>query len=153
VGLAAFLLGILQDEFLVKEGWSRWTLIVTTDVFVGCIAGGFFFAFARAERRKRELLRERMRTVAELNHHVRNALQVIKFWGVQHEQCLHDDPQIQLMRDSVERIEWALREVLPQYPEPSTKPINGPANASITGGKIPAPAVQDLTREKALKPQ
>jgi hypothetical protein len=150
--VAAFTLGLLQDEFLAQEGWSRWTLIVITDVFVGLIAGGFFFAFARAEKRNRELLRERMRTVAELNHHVRNALQVIKFWGVQHENCLHDDPQIQLMKDSVDRIEWALKEVLPQYPEPGTKTVSAPANASITGERISVPPVPPLAAEKELKP-
>lgn len=152
VGLFAFTLGFLQDEFLAQGGWSRWTLIVTTDVFVGLIAGVFFFAFARAEKRNRELLRERMRTVAELNHHVRNALQVIKFWGVQHENCLHDDPQIQLMKDSVDRIEWALKEVLPQYPEPEIKPASAPANASLTGSKIAVPPVPALSPEKGLKP-
>ncbi len=65
----------------------------------------------------RELIRQRMQTVAELNHHIRNALQVIKFWGVQHQNCRLTDEQIQLMKDSVDRIEWALREVLPRYPE------------------------------------
>ncbi|HEX2329991.1 MAG TPA: hypothetical protein VHN74_14795 [Candidatus Angelobacter sp.] len=145
VAIVAFVLGVLQDEFLAREGWSRWTLIVVTNLFAGVIAGGFFYGFARAETRKRELLRERMRTVAELNHHVRNALQVIKFWGVQHEQCLHDDPQIQLMKDSVERIEWALREVLPQYPEPTALDSS---HGDVSGtGAVPA-----ITPEKVLKP-
>jgi hypothetical protein len=56
----------------------------------------------------------RMKTIAELNHHIRNALQVIKFWGAQHRPAL-DAMQLQLINDSVDRIEWALREVLPRY--------------------------------------
>jgi hypothetical protein len=43
---------------------------------------------------------------------------VIKFWGSQHQNCSLDEMQIRLMKDSVERIEWALREVLPKYPTP-----------------------------------
>jgi len=56
-----------------------------------------------------------MKTIAELNHHIRNALQVIKFLGVQNRSSL-DAAQLQLINDSVDRIEWALREVLPRYP-------------------------------------
>jgi hypothetical protein len=56
-----------------------------------------------------------MKTIAELNHHIRNALQVIKFLGGQKRSGL-DDVQLQLINDSVDRIEWALREVLPRYP-------------------------------------
>ena len=55
-----------------------------------------------------------MKTIAELNHHIRNALQVIKFWGAQQRPAL-DAMQLQLINDSVDRIEWALREVLPKY--------------------------------------
>ena len=52
-----------------------------------------------------------MKTIAELNHHIRNALQVIRFLGGQQRQGL-DAMQLQLINDSVDRIEWALREVL-----------------------------------------
>ncbi len=109
--------GILQDVFLVNEGFSRWSLIIVSNMFTGSIAGLLFHQYARNQRHQRELIRQRMQTVAELNHHIRNALQVIKFWGVQHQNCRLTDEQIQLMKDSVDRIEWALREVLPRYPE------------------------------------
>jgi len=54
-----------------------------------------------------------MKTIAELNHHIRNALQVIKFLGGQRSGL--DAVQLQLINDSADRIEWALREVLPRY--------------------------------------
>jgi len=79
-----------------------------------------FYQYARNERNRRELVRQRMSTIVEMNHHIRNALQVIKFWSVQHQNCNPDEAQIQLVRDSVDRIEWALREVLPRYPESGT---------------------------------
>jgi hypothetical protein len=89
-------------------------------MFTGSIAGLLFYQYVRNERSRRDLVRQRMQTIVELNHHIRNALQVIKFWGVQHQNCILDDAQAQLMKDSVDRIEWALREVLPRYPEPAT---------------------------------
>ena len=82
IALLAFTLGLLQDVFLVNEGFSRWGLIVLSNMFTGSIAGLLFYQYARNQRNRRELIRQRMQTVAELNHHIRNALQVIKFWGV-----------------------------------------------------------------------
>ncbi len=111
-----FTLGMLQDTFLVHEGFSRWGLIILSNVANGVIAGALFYQFVRNERMRHEMVRERMHTIAELNHHIRNALQVIKFWGAQHQNCQLDDVQLQLMKDSVDRIEWALRELLPSYP-------------------------------------
>lgn len=117
--LLVFAVNLLQDFFLEAEGFSRWSIVVLSDLVTGAVAGAFFYQFVKNEKRRRELIRERMRTIAELNHHIRNALQVIKFWGSQHQNCTLDETQVQLMKDSVERIEWALREVLPTYPMPS----------------------------------
>lgn len=117
--LIVFAINLLQDIFLASEGFSRWGIVVISDLITGGIAGALFYQFARNEKNRRELIRERMRTIAELNHHIRNALQVIKFWGAQHQNCALDEMQVQLMKDSVERIEWALREVLPRYPMPA----------------------------------
>jgi hypothetical protein len=119
IGILGFTLGMLQDVFLVTEGFGRWSLIILSNMITGGIAGLLFYQYARNERNRRELVRQRMQTIVEMNHHIRNALQVIKFWSVQHQACSPDDTQAHLMKDSVDRIEWALREVLPRYPEPA----------------------------------
>jgi hypothetical protein len=133
IALVGFTLGMLQDIFLVREGFSRWSLIILSNMFTGSIAGLLFYQYARNERDHRDLVRQRMLTIVELNHHIRNALQVIKFWGVQHQNCTLDDAQAQLMKDSVDRIEWALREVLPRYPEPtmSVRPAAHEASSAV----------------------
>jgi hypothetical protein len=117
--VVVFAVNLIQDIFLSAEGFSRWGIVVLSDIITGAIAGALFYQFVKNEKNRRELIRERMRTIAELNHHIRNALQVIKFWGSQHQNCSLDEMQIHLMKDSVERIEWALREVLPKYPTPA----------------------------------
>jgi hypothetical protein len=117
--VVVFTVNLLQDIFLSAEGFSRWGIVAFSDLVTGAIAGALFYQFVNNEKNRRELIRERMRTIAELNHHIRNALQVIKFWGSQHQNCTLDEMQIRLMKDSVERIEWALREVLPKYPTPA----------------------------------
>jgi hypothetical protein len=131
IAVVVFAINLLQDIFLSTEGFSRWSIVVLSDIITGGIAGALFYQFTKNEKNRRELMRERMHTIAELNHHIRNALQVIKFWGAQHQNCTLDEMQIRLMKDSVDRIEWALREVLPKYPTPPGT-ILPPAERQVT---------------------
>lgn len=62
---------------------------------------------AAARARRRQVLKE-MTTVAELNHHVRNALQVIR-----DSHLLPEDRQAQAVIESVERIDRTLRHLFP----------------------------------------
>ena len=114
VTVAVAVIGFLLDRILVKEGLPRIDMLIISNAMTGVFAGGLFYQMVREEKASRELVRARMKTIAELNHHIRNALQVIKFWGAQQRPAL-DAMQLQLINDSVDRIEWALREVLPRY--------------------------------------
>lgn len=115
VAIVVSVLGVIFDHILVKEGLPRLGMMIISNGLTGVFAGGLFLQLAREEKANRELIQSRMKTIAELNHHIRNALQVIKFLGGQQRSGL-DAMQLQLINDSVNRIEWALREVLPRYP-------------------------------------
>lgn len=147
-----FTLGMLQDLFLVSEGFSRWGLITLSNVVNGVIAGALFYQFVRNEKIRHEMVRERMHTIAELNHHIRNALQVIKFWGAQHQNCQLDDTQLQLMKDSVDRIEWALRELLPSYPgapeETHDTEAASTVNSHIASAGASLPSARSISHER-----
>lgn len=110
--------GYLLDRFLMREGMHKNEMLVLTNFITGVVAGSFFFYLARHEKAQRELMCERMKTIAELNHHIRNALQVIKYYGAVPRQSPEARP-VQMINESAHRIEWALRELLPQYPENS----------------------------------
>lgn len=114
VVLVVFALGFVFDRFLIKEGIPRVDVLLIANAIPGLVAGALFYQFARNEKREREFVRERMRTIAELNHHIRNALQVIKLCGS--DQANLGAMQLQLIKESANRIEWALKEVLPKYP-------------------------------------
>jgi hypothetical protein len=62
------------------------------------------------------MMRARITTIAEMNHHIRNALQVIKILVAYPPDAVQRSRQVKLINESVERVEWALREVLPKYP-------------------------------------
>ena len=107
------LIGVVLDRLLLKEGIPRLDMLIFSNGLTGLFAGGLFYQMAREAKASRALVEERMKTIAELNHHIRNALQVIKFLGGQRSGL--DAVQLQLINDSADRIEWALREVLPRY--------------------------------------
>jgi hypothetical protein len=107
------LIGVVLDRLLLKEGLPRLDMLIFSNGLTGLFAGGLFYQMAREAKASRALVEERMKTIAELNHHIRNALQVIKFLGGQRSGL--DAVQLQLINDSADRIEWALREVLPRY--------------------------------------
>lgn len=116
VAIIVAALGFILDHVLVQEGLPRSQMLIISNGLTGLFAGGLFYQMVREAKAGRELVRARMKTIAELNHHIRNALQVIKFLGGQQRTGL-DAMQLQLINDSVDRIEWALREVLPRYPQ------------------------------------
>jgi len=113
VAVIVSLIGVVLDRLLLKEGIPRLDMLIFSNGLTGLFAGGLFFQMAREAKASRALVEERMKTIAELNHHIRNALQVIKFLGGQRSGL--DAVQLQLINDSADRIEWALREVLPRY--------------------------------------
>lgn len=115
VAVVVSLIGIVLDWLLVKEGLPRLDMLIFSNSLTGLFAGGLFWQMAREAKASRDLVAERMKTIAELNHHIRNSLQVIKFLGGQKRTGL-DAVQLQLINDSADRIEWALRELLPRYP-------------------------------------
>lgn len=80
---------MLLDEFLLA-------------VFTGALVWVIEFSHQRDENR----LNEKLRTIELMNHHVRNALQTIIDSAYIHGHL--DDVQT-----SVDRIAWALREILP----------------------------------------
>lgn len=79
------------------------------DYFVlSLVAFIFVLVLEDFHERESRRLQEVQHLVADMNHHVRNALQVISYANA----TIPGSPFSEQVRSSVERIEWALREVL-----------------------------------------
>jgi ABC-type bacteriocin/lantibiotic exporter with double-glycine peptidase domain len=120
LALLIFTLGEWLD-WLVLDKVLPFRTMVIADAVVAALAGLLLFkVLADARRRHREMLRH-METIAEMNHHIRNALQVIAYHTVSHPSSGQAVDQV---GEAVERIEWALREVLPErrLAEPGAAP-------------------------------
>lgn len=142
-------LGFVLDVTLRMEGFPRHDLTFLSNLFVGIIAGCLFYQFTRNEKAKQEFMRDRMRTVAELNHHIRNALQVIRYAGGS--KTAQDATQLQLINEAVARIEWALQEVLPMYAQSRWPAGAGQNDHGV--GKFPSAVVEDFVlRHRETRP-
>lgn len=105
LGLAIFLLGVFLENGLDKLGISG-TRAILDDLLIGILAGCLVFAY---ELHQHKTILRQMRVIAEMNHHVRNALQAILYSPYVNQQA----EQIKIIQESTQRIQWALREVLP----------------------------------------
>jgi hypothetical protein len=109
LGFGIFILGVVLRTVLDKLDVGGVPALVD-DLLVGIVAGAMVFAY---ERHQHKLVLARMRVIAEMNHHVRNALQPIIYSPFLKEQA----EQIRIIQEGTRRIEWALREVLPREAE------------------------------------
>jgi hypothetical protein len=109
VGVVSFLASELMHYILVPDlGRHRERLLAEalSALIVSCLAA----RLVQITRERQRLTMARMQVIAEMNHHSRNALSPI-FLGLDGS----DNQQlVRLISEGVERIDWALREILPR---------------------------------------
>ena len=131
--LLALVLVALSSHFvdvrLHRDGVPARDLILLSNLLVGLVAGTLVYVLSIRERQRRSFVECRLHVIAEMNHPIRNALQVITFYSRKGEK------QDVGIVEAVERIQWALREVLPQLPES----LGTPTAISCATVRPPAP--------------
>ncbi len=105
--------GFVLDGLLRHEGMARRDLLVISDLLVGLVAAILAFIIGRHQEQRNRFVSARLRVISEMNHHIRNALQVITFQA----RFGRNENEIRAMQDAVNRITWALSEVLPRLPD------------------------------------
>jgi hypothetical protein len=108
VGLAVFGGAMLLDKVFKSREKPR-QLTMAWNAGAGFCAGWFAMKSLDRERERRKNMAERLKMIGDLNHHVRNALQSIQLSAY----STQDREIITSVGDSVQRIEWALREIVP----------------------------------------
>lgn len=104
------------------------------DIIVGVLAALIVFAY---EQRRYRAIMQKLQVIASMNHHVRNALQAISYVPF-----AQQEKQLKMVQDSVKRIEWALREILPGEQEKAEYP-----------SAMPAASADPEQQEKPVLPQ
>ena len=111
LGILIAALGVCLEILVNKTAYT--VVEAIDDIVIGILAALVVFAY---EQRQYRATMEKIRVIAGMNHHVRNALQAISY-APYTEQA----KQIKMISESVSRIEWALREVLPGESEPASE--------------------------------
>ena len=108
-GLFVFAVGIMLDLIMIELGApSRFTLLFD-DLLTGFVAGVAAWLVLHSELRRREQETHRLLVLDEMNHHVRNALQVMALYSYE----IGGEKGADLTR-AVHRIQWSLTEILPK---------------------------------------
>ncbi len=105
LGFLIFLMGALVEVLLQRNGISGIWGLVDNGV-TALVCGLLVFAY---ERQRYRNVTRKLRMIEAMNHHIRNALQSIVFAPYSPGQA----DQLHIVRNSIDRIQWALREVLP----------------------------------------
>lgn len=109
LGFSLFGLGAIVTAVLEQSRVHGITFYVD-DLILGALCGLLVFLY---EQRRHRAMLDKIRVIAVMNHHVRNALQTINL-----SPYADQAQQMQLLNESSERIQWALREILPGEVEP-----------------------------------
>jgi hypothetical protein len=117
LGFGLFVMGALLQLTLERFN-IRGMAAYADDLMVGVVAGFLVFFY---EQRRHQTTLERIRIIAAMNHHVRNALQAITF-----SPYAEHAKQIELIQNAASRIQWALDEILPGGKQSPELPVQGP---------------------------
>ncbi len=98
------------DWYMLKHHESTLSTVEASDVLSALVAGLLFSKIAQYRRARRLALRQRLEVIGDMNHHIRNALEVISLSA----HTSNDQQNVKQIRESVDRITWALKEILPK---------------------------------------
>jgi hypothetical protein len=101
VALIDYLLGL----WLAARGLHAEATLLD-EILLATFTGALVLVIQLSHQRDQERLNDKLKTIELMNHHVRNALQVIADSAYVH-------GHLDEIKTSVDRIAWALREVLP----------------------------------------
>jgi signal transduction histidine kinase len=88
----------------IGRHWERLLAEAVSAVVVALLTARLM----HAENQRREAALLRMQVISEMNHHIRNALAAVTLTT----DSIQNQPCIRVISESVDRIEWALREIL-----------------------------------------
>lgn len=124
-GVIIAVIGLLLESMVYQRPIA--SLESADDLVIGVLAALVVFAY---EQRHYKATLNKIRVIAAMNHHIRNALQAISYAPY-----ADQEKQIRLIADSVNRIQWALREILPGEVDENHQPAGEVSGVPETKGE------------------
>lgn len=107
-GAIVFGINLALDFFVSNAAHSPVIGYIISDAVAALVTTFFILWVIKFANERRRAVRHRLYVIAEMNHHIRNALDAIQMSV----QLTQDRGAINIIADEARRIEWALREVL-----------------------------------------
>jgi len=111
---------------MVRGGASPGEMRTQDAILTGLFCAIIVTIALSAERFRREQFRERVKVVSDLNHHLRNALEIII-----NGHLLPQGLQTRAIFESVERIDHALSKIVPEQADPAALPSSRPSESVV----------------------
>jgi two-component sensor histidine kinase len=144
-GIAFAALSMGLDLWLLKtERWPAVSASLISHGIFAVIVAVLVYQVLAYGRERRERIVQRLATIDEMNHHIRNALQVISFSA---RAAPGKEWQLEEINQAVNRIQWALREIVPKL-EPEFAPFEGSARQRQEGKPAASTQPPDETSAK-----
>lgn len=119
---------MVLDWFLLRqERWRPLSMAGLSNVILSAITFVLVLTLVRYSQQQRREVMRRLEVIDEMNHHIRNALQIIAFNA---RPTSRNDWEMTEMKQAVERIHWTLREILPKV-EPQFAGFEGSAREKV----------------------
>jgi hypothetical protein len=109
VGVATFLLIAITDMLALRGIFGHAPMLVA-DVLASLLCTALVFQLWHHMKLRQDRLLKRFEVIAEMNHHIRNALQEIQYSAY----ATQNPDLVVHIRHASDRINWALHEILPQ---------------------------------------
>lgn len=107
-GAGVFLGAFLVERHFHHQGASALPMIAGSNALAAAVTALLVVRISYGAIERREALRQRLHAIADINHHIRNGLEVIQLSAHRTE----DQRAVLAISNGVERIEWTLREIL-----------------------------------------
>lgn len=117
------------DTWLSRNAGKDWRLVLDAGS-IGLLVGTITYIEITAVQIRRKRVAVEMQTVAELNHHVRNALQTIAYAV----RVPETENQVQIIDDCIRRIDRTLKEL---FPASSKNPLLRSSGATPASNQSP----------------
>lgn len=126
-GAAIFCTAFFIERYFHEQGNDPLPMIAASDALAALLGTLLMLRIFFNIIERRRTIVQRLTAIAEINHHIRNALDLIQLSA----QTTADKRAITIIQEGVERIEWTLREVLsPAGPLREGRSKNDPTQLS-----------------------
>ncbi len=107
-GAAIFCTAFFIERYFHEQGTDPLRMIAASDALAALLGALLMVRVFFNLIERRLAIVQRLKTIGEINHHIRNALDLIQLSA----QTTADKRAITVIQEGVDRIEWTLREVL-----------------------------------------